>query len=175
DTNHIDLYYDQSESKFVATDGTNTAISGVRTWEHLDSIKFAITNLSGDFRLSVQTPLDIVEHVLMDNTATALGTLSGITFGTNSDETGFAGGLFADIKVWDVALNPTEIYDVFANAVTGDLDDDYDVDFRDFAMLALHWLEDYCGDCGGPDLDSDGDVDLEDVALFAQHWLNGCP
>jgi hypothetical protein len=172
DINHIDLYYDQSESRFVATDGINTAKSTVHTWEHSDSIKFAITNLVGDFRLSVRAPLKYpIEHTLTDNTATAFGALHNITFGTDFAQTRFGCGLFANTQVWNVALSQTEIDDVFENKVEGDVDGDYDVDFRDFAALASHWLDNDCGDCDGTDLTGDGEVNMNDLLDISENWL----
>jgi outer membrane protein assembly factor BamB len=54
----------------------------------------------------------------------------------------------------------------------GDLDADNDVDFIDFAMFALQWMETGCGDCSGADLAiDDGQVDLWDLQAFAENWL----
>lgn len=111
---HIDLYYDHSNSKFVATDGTNTAMTAQTfSWEHPDSIKFAFTNMAGDFRLSVQSPLNGLEHVLTDNGNTMLGSPIAITFGTDSLQTNYGHGLIADIKHFDSALTVSEIQQLF--------------------------------------------------------------
>lgn len=55
--------------------------------------------------------------------------------------------------------------------VVGDLDDDGDVDLRDFALLAVRWLETVCDACGGADLTGDGQVVLDDLWEFADNWL----
>ncbi len=108
--NYIDLYYDQYEQKFVLTDGTNSAITTrTFTWEHLDSIKFAVTNLNLDFRLSIQSPKDGTEHILTDNTATKLVRPTGLALGTNDDKLQYGCGLFANIKTFDLALSTSEI------------------------------------------------------------------
>jgi len=56
----------------------------------------------------------------------------------------------------------------------GDIDGDYDVDFPDFALLAVYWRQNNCGECGGADLaNDDGKVDLDDLWQFAANWLIG--
>ena len=48
------------------------------------------------------------------------------------------------------------------------------VDFRDYAIFALRWLDTGCVDptwCGKADLDKSGDVNLPDLKIFAGHWL----
>ena len=79
-----------------------------------------------------------------------------------------AGG--ADDPYWTPQNKPAE--DVLRShykTVAGDLDDDRDVDFYDFVVVAGHWLgEDIVG---GPDIDCDGNVNFRDVAGFAEGWL----
>jgi hypothetical protein len=59
-------------------------------------------------------------------------------------------------------------YDLMA----GDFDNDWDVDFNDFAAMGLKWMEaDSNLYCGGIDLTGDGLVDLYDLAIFAENWL----
>jgi hypothetical protein len=63
-----------------------------------------------------------------------------------------------------------------------DLDGSGDIDFVDFAKLALYWLETNCAslnNCDGTDLEPqdipDGDVDLADLSIMTQNWLEtGC-
>ena len=47
------------------------------------------------------------------------------------------------------------------------------LDFVDFAMFALRWLETGCGECGGAELTCDGDVDFNDLQEFVANWLAG--
>ncbi|MHC4647359.1 MAG: dockerin type I repeat-containing protein [Planctomycetota bacterium] len=58
--------------------------------------------------------------------------------------------------------------------VIGDFDGDNDVDFADFAALALKWLGTdgsfWCGG-GGTDITNDGDVGFDDLKKFGQNWL----
>jgi hypothetical protein len=111
---NIDFYYDNATSKFVATDGTNTAVTTQTfSWEHFDSIKLALTNMGGDFRLSVQTPLNGVEHVLTNNGDTKLGPPVAVTFDTYSRRTSYGCGLIANVKHFDLPLTISEIQKLF--------------------------------------------------------------
>jgi hypothetical protein len=111
---YIDLYYDHISSKFVATDGVNTAeTNGTFSWEHTDSIKVAFTNMEDDFRLSIETPLDGVEHVLTDNNDTKLGVPVALVFGADSVFTHYSSGLIANVQHFDSALSDSEIQAVF--------------------------------------------------------------
>ncbi len=56
----------------------------------------------------------------------------------------------------------------------GDFDRDYSVDFKDFAMFAMHWLDENCGIpywCEKTDLDFSSTVDIYDLDIFAENWL----
>jgi hypothetical protein len=58
--------------------------------------------------------------------------------------------------------------------IVGDSDNDKDVDFVDFALMALKWLQaDSNLYCGGTDLTGDGWVDLNDLNVLADNWLEG--
>ncbi len=111
---HIDLYYDNVNSEFVATDGTNTATTTQAfSWDHADTVKFAFTNMHGDFRLSVSAPLSGVEHTLTDNSHTMLGPPVAITFGTGSWSTNHSCGLIANVKHFDSALTVSQVDQIF--------------------------------------------------------------
>jgi hypothetical protein len=63
---------------------------------------------------------------------------------------------------------------VFFHVRTRDFNNDTEVDFRDYVILASHWLEADCDDpgwCQGADLDIDGNVDFDDLMLFCEYWL----
>jgi hypothetical protein len=52
----------------------------------------------------------------------------------------------------------------------------YEVDFTDFAYLAVHWLDENCdssNDCDGADLDFSDSIDEVDLKIFIDHWLDG--
>jgi len=58
----------------------------------------------------------------------------------------------------------------------GDVDDDWDVDIEDFAVVSSRWREPNCtspDDCGGADVDASGEVALGDVSIVAASWLEG--
>lgn len=60
-----------------------------------------------------------------------------------------------------------------------DLDYDCGVDFTDYSLFALHWLEYGCSEpdwCGGADMgpdEPDGIVDYNDLLIFTDNWLEG--
>ena len=48
------------------------------------------------------------------------------------------------------------------------------VDFRDYAIFGLHWLDTGCVEptwCGKTDLDKSTDVNWPDLKIFTDHWL----
>jgi len=56
----------------------------------------------------------------------------------------------------------------------GDMDDDNDVDFFDYALFSNWWLQSGCGLCGGADrFGDDGAVGLSDLILLQENWLKG--
>lgn len=70
---------------------------------------------------------------------------------------------------YEAAIPPT--LDVNVSKFTGDLDDDGDVDFMDFAIFAGQWQQ--TGQLLSADLCVDGIVDARDLALFCKNWLKG--
>lgn len=59
-------------------------------------------------------------------------------------------------------------------ASNGDLDDNGEVDFGDYAVFARHWLDTGCSEpnwCEWADLDFDTSVDLADLEIFSGYWL----
>jgi len=73
-------------------------------------------------------------------------------------------------------LNETA-YSTTASAETfiqGDLNHDNKVDFADFSVFALHWLEVDClepSSCYGADINLTGDVDFSDLGKLCENWL----
>jgi hypothetical protein len=70
-----------------------------------------------------------------------------------------------------VAEGPTWVFST--KPPNPDLSGDGFVNFVDFAILASHWLESDCGNCGGADLDNEEDVDFADLDILAENWLAG--
>ena len=75
-------------------------------------------------------------------------------------------------KVWfDDVVVATEYIGPINKA---DFDDDRDVDFGDYAVLALNWMNEACAEpgwCDNTDFDTNGSVNLYDIAQFVQYWL----
>jgi len=62
------------------------------------------------------------------------------------------------------------------NRPDGDMDDDLDVDFYDFAIFAKHWMESGCieiSPCGTAELTGDANITIDDLKVFTENWLNG--
>jgi predicted outer membrane repeat protein len=59
--------------------------------------------------------------------------------------------------------------------LVGDLNNNCNVNFIDFALFALRWLETDCEEsnnwCEGADLNKSGSVDLYDLGKFSDNWL----
>ncbi len=70
----------------------------------------------------------------------------------------------------DIPIN----YLGFTHVRTRDFNDDTNVDFADFVMLASYWGVTNCDElnwCDGVDLNTDKIVDFNDVMLFTDYWL----
>ena len=53
-------------------------------------------------------------------------------------------------------------------------DDEFIINFPDFATFASYWQNDVCWQtvwCGGSDFNRSGTVDFADLMIFAEHWL----
>ncbi len=82
---------------------------------------------------------------------------------------------------WSLAMdkavgfeNHTAVPAIFTVEPDADVNQDYYVDFMDFAMIVANWEVDDCAgatDCGRTDLNLDGAVDLADIVIFAGQWL----
>jgi len=79
--------------------------------------------------------------------------------------------LAKDVQIQDI---PVEPYVFESKLNRSDFDTDGDVDFGDYALLALCASRKDCnypGWCNGTDLNYDGSVELPDLALFVRDWL----
>jgi len=63
--------------------------------------------------------------------------------------------------------------DEFAYYYIGDFDDECDVDFVDFAIMALYWLQNQPLVDIAPPPDGDGIVDVRDLKILCENWLAG--
>jgi len=98
-----------------------------------------------------------------------------VTF--NADDYPAAIGQKLGISVRNVGSSSDAAFDyvslTYTAPPTPDIDDDGDVDFDDFAMFAIYWMEIDCGLCGGADIYVDGNVDVYDLDEFRKDWLLG--
>ncbi|MDD5327119.1 MAG: hypothetical protein PHY02_04805 [Phycisphaerae bacterium] len=92
------------------------------------------------------------------------------TFGHGLGNDATLGGILPDMTQQDWATS----FDL--GFLQGDSDTDCDVDFTDYAVLAIHWLNQNCTEtdwCDKADIDQSGEVDIFDLYIFADNWLEG--
>jgi len=75
------------------------------------------------------------------------------------------------------SIAPLTVCHMVLEAIVGDLHDDGQVDFRDFAVLASAWLSSQGSDNWNPDCDisqpSDNVINERDLAVLTDNWLAG--
>jgi len=79
-----------------------------------------------------------------------------------------------DFYDYSLSFDKSVYSHVFTHVRTRDFNQDTKVDFTDFAILSLYWLQTGCSDpdwCTGTDLNIDGIVDHSDLMFFADYWL----
>lgn len=79
--------------------------------------------------------------------------------------------LAQDVQIQDI---PEEPYIFESKLNRSDFDNDGDVDFYDYAVLASRWMNTDCHYpdwCEGTDLNFKGSVDFIDLYIFAENWL----
>jgi len=94
-------------------------------------------------------------------------------FDYNAKDIGNCNVAFYD---YDVSVTEPVYILTFNHVRTRDFDQDTEVDFRDYAILASHWQETDCNApnsnwCEGTDLDINGSIDVNDLMLFCEYWL----
>ena len=58
--------------------------------------------------------------------------------------------------------------------IPGDIDNDWEVDFADYALFANYWLAEDCNEpgwCGGADLNQTGQANIYDLSILMKYWL----
>jgi hypothetical protein len=92
------------------------------------------------------------------------------TFGHGLGNDATLGGILPDMTQQDWATL------LGLGFLQGDSDIDCDVDFADYAILAVHWMNQNCTEtnwCDRADINQSGEVDIFDLRIFAEHWLEG--
>ncbi len=69
------------------------------------------------------------------------------------------------------ALTAGELQLVIYYPLTGNIDNDSNVDFDDLGIMGNNWLDSNCSSIPEGNLDSDCDVDFKDYAILAGNWL----
>jgi hypothetical protein len=58
--------------------------------------------------------------------------------------------------------------------IPGDIDNDWEVNFADYALFANYWQGEDCNEpgwCGGADLNKTGQVNILDLSILIKYWL----
>lgn len=105
------------------------------------------------------------------------GLAAPLTDANMKKQSSFAGWDF----VWETANGTADIWTICQDNncpklwwqyLPGDFDNDKNIDFADFARLALKWRQyDSSFYCGGKDLTGDGFIDWKDLLVICNNWL----
>ena len=118
DNSYIYLFYDQSESKFAITDGSQTrTMATADTFELFDAVKFLITFNGTTASLYTESSKGGALSVTTGDTVNLGSVPAYIALSTNGDRSSYGSGLFSYIRAWDSDVN-AESADIFD--LTGD-------------------------------------------------------
>jgi predicted outer membrane repeat protein len=79
-----------------------------------------------------------------------------------------------DLCIADTGNGTPPIVDMGAyEFLRSDINHNGSVNFEDFALFALQWLETDCGECYGAELTCDGQVEWADLRKLVEWWLAG--
>lgn len=60
----------------------------------------------------------------------------------------------------------------FFKEIISDLNGDFNVDFFDYALFAMHWMESECLICNGANINCNKSVDYDDLYILITGWLD---
>jgi hypothetical protein len=85
-------------------------------------------------------------------------------------------GIIEDFRIFSWALSQDEIADLYDYGfILGDVDKNDIVDFFDFSLFSLNWMNSNCEGpdwCNDKDLDKNGSVNMGDLNFIVEHWLD---
>jgi len=184
DVNDIAVVYDNVNETCYVTDHRAekyeamyiqvriVAINDVNVGSHLDNYSLEDNNgpniycWAADY-MNIDNPDDETPHPIVES-GLKLCSVSGIL----EQYTKLSDG-------WDYYQLLTTKLEDFQVEQIADFDNNCGVDFADFSIFAVHWLQSGCADpdwCGGADLTRDepsGTVDYNDLLIFSENWLEG--
>lgn len=113
DDSYIDLYWKQSDSKFYAHDGTDTAIASTETYrpQFLDCIKVAVVGDLAGITVYVNDPLNGT-ITFGDGTDNALSSQPDV-FRTAMNDSDYGMGSYARVRGFDTKLSSGDVTAVF--------------------------------------------------------------
>ncbi len=124
-----------------------------------------------EIRLYVDGKQDTIAGVLPRAINTPA--VEDVRIGVFSDMTRFFQGLIDDVRIYNRALESSEIKTLYKEqALRGDIEPDGDIDLYDFAVLAGFWQNP--DGCSG-DLTCDCTVDINDFLVLSEQWLSQLP
>ena len=165
----------QDDNGTNAVSLTTTRIVFDNSWHHV-----ALTNDSGNITLYVDGQLDATasyDPAAFTWTASDEAMIGARGYWVNGAAVNYyTSGKIDKFTAHQDALNQSQILKLYSG-LTGDLDDDADVDLNDLQLFALLWLDsglDQIPPCSTDivaDLDEDCDVDFIDFTTLASQWL----
>jgi hypothetical protein len=106
---HIDIFWDASEKKLTATDGTHTIASAVLTWRHFDGISWLLTYNGTEASLHIAEP--ILGAVTVDGTGVGvtMGAPTSVVLGANAAGDLFSCGLHGGVEAYSGTVDPDAV------------------------------------------------------------------
>jgi hypothetical protein len=119
DGSYIYLKWQQADSKFVLTDGTNSVSSAnAYTFQKFDTVRIGLvtdgTNSTLYIGSNVIAATGDANYETVAGTNVNMGIPTSLYVGTNNDATVFGTGLFTQMRIWGEALTEANIAESFS-------------------------------------------------------------
>ncbi|MCE5186252.1 MAG: prolyl oligopeptidase family serine peptidase [Planctomycetaceae bacterium] len=134
------------------------------------SLNYELSNSSKVFRLEILSSDRSITGVLKVNVADMNGQTINVLLNGNPIDQFTAASLY---QYNGLADGDTLTLTCGAIQHSADINNDSEVDLRDFGLMAEQWQENGPGQLG--DLNGDGAVDLDDLLSFTDRWFVGKP
>jgi hypothetical protein len=166
---YLDVYWNQADKKYKATDGTTTiASTATYTPFFYDCIKFAVVGDGNGVTVYVNDPLN--GTISFGNGSSCPLTAQPMVFKAGKNNSAYGFGAYTYVRTSNTELDASGITMLF-DSVGPD-----GVNFVDYSFFAERWLNTDCAskdNCDGTDFDFSGTVDLADLEIFCNYWLEG--
>jgi hypothetical protein len=166
---YLDVYWNQADKKYKATDGTTTiASTATYTPFFYDCIKFAVVGDGNGVTVYVNDPLN--GTISFGDGSSCPLTAQPVVFKAGKNNSAYGFGAYTYVRTSNTELDASGITMLF-DSVGPD-----GVNFVDYSFFAERWLNTDCAskdNCDGTDFDFSGTVDLADLEIFCNYWLEG--